>query len=959
MPCRLLVYLAANRDRVVPKTELAREVWGSLSIDEASLHQAIRKARRAVGDDGRKQAVIETVARRGYRFAAKIENDATAPDRAGAVHVPYVGRRPLLDALAGHVAALSEGRGALVLLEGEAGVGKTRTVDELMAFAARAGVPAVRGGANPPAGAPPFWAWNEALRTLSKIRPMTTLREAVPHLFQWPPAPSAEEAEPERFRDLRRLASGLHELARSGPLVIVLEDLHAAGFSTWEMVEYVASHPGSAPLMLLATYRPAAIASSDAWHPIERRIVESGLGRHHPIPPLGEIETAYLVEQSAGRPIPGGALQDLHRHTLGIPFYAVQLAESLGAETDADNSEPWRERIERSAVDLLRGRLSRLSDAARSVISLASVFGPAFDAYDLQRLAHGHALGDALHEAAALHLVRRSPSDDDVHQFAHALVRDALYFDFMTRDESGCRAAHLAVARILGPDDPTAIAHHLCAAGRLAGSTAIAEGVARAARASASAGDLEGAVALYDDAIRSLDAFVPHDDPDRLEMLIASGELGVRSTRPDRARALLTEAIGIARTSGRGDLLARGVLARVHRTEIVGLADPETIGLLKEAIDALGEGAEGVSARLHSRLAIELRYAPDGRAEATQEIDVALSLAHEAADPRAIAGVLEDASLVRWSVADPEAWLELNEAIVAAAREAGDTELLFQGVKGLATAHLELGDRPAFEREMGRCEEIAEAHPSPFLRAVVAGLRGTRAFLDADLPAAERFALEGASAGLDAITPLAAGQLYYHRLESGRLAETEGALRSFAAESPGVAIWPIALARCLVATHRTDEARDALRRLGELDAIPKDRNWLPAIALFAESAVIARDHELARSARSALEPYARVNVVMGNGSLFAGQTTHYLGMLCGLLGDLGHAETYLDHALEMHRAMSAESWCLRTQAEQLHVAAAASERGRDREEAAAAVIDRAEDLDLVECAARARAAIGS
>jgi hypothetical protein len=465
-------------------------------------------------------------------------------------------------------------------------------------------------------------------------------------------------------------------------------------------------------------------------------------------------------------------------------------------------------------------------------------------------------------------------------------------------------------------------------------------------------------VALYDTAIRSMDAFSPRDDPDRLEMMIAAGELGVRSTQPDEARTRLDEAIEIARAHARGDLLARAVLARVYRTEIVGLADEATIDLLGEAIEALGEVAAGLSARLHSRLAIELRYAPDGQAAAAQEIDEALSIARQIDDPRALAGALEDASLVRWSVEAPEAWLELNEAIVAASREAGDTELLFQGVKGIATAHLELGDRAAFEREAARCEEIAETHPSPFLRAVVAGLRGTRAFLDGDLAAAERFALEGASAGLDSVTPLAAGQLYYHRLETGRLSETEEALQSFARASPGVAIWPIALARSMVATHRNDEAREALRSLGRLDTVPKDRNWLPAIALFAESAVLAKDHELARRARSALEPYASVNVVMGNGSLFAGQTAHYLGMLCALLGDFAEAEAYLDRALEMHRAMRAETWCLRTRSEQLHLAASAAKGGIDSK-AAMAIFHRAEELGLRECATRARAAVES
>ena len=144
--------------------------------------------------------------------------------------------------------------------------------------------------------------------------------------------------------------------------------------------------------------------------------------------------------------------------------------------------------------------------------------------------------------------------------------------------------------------------------------------------------------------------------------------------------------------------------------------------------------------------------------------------------------------------------------------------------------------------------------------------------------------------------------------------------------------------------------------MGRLATIPKDRNWLSAVALFAESAVLLGDRDAMREAREALAPHARVNVVMGNGSLFAGQTAHYLGMLCTALGERREAKAYFDRALRMHRAMRSEPWCLRTQAEQLHLAASEADAPPDPS-AAASTIERAEALGMVSCADRARAAI--
>ena len=178
-PLALLGYLAANRDRAVPKQELRKQVWPDVFVSEAALASALKDLRRALGDDGARQSVIRTLRRRGYRFVAKLDEPpseraraAEARARATALELPkappFVARGRELRALTSAVVQAGRGRPRVVLISGEAGSGKTRLLEQLLAHpvCARvrdrgralsrrrlAAVPAVRGSARrSPAG---------------------------------------------------------------------------------------------------------------------------------------------------------------------------------------------------------------------------------------------------------------------------------------------------------------------------------------------------------------------------------------------------------------------------------------------------------------------------------------------------------------------------------------------------------------------------------------------------------------------------------------------------------------------------------------------------------------------------------------------------------------------------------------------------------------------------------------
>jgi tetratricopeptide (TPR) repeat protein len=175
----------------------------------------------------------------------------------------------------------------------------------------------------------------------------------------------------------------------------------------------------------------------------------------------------------------------------------------------------------------------------------------------------------------------------------------------------------------------------------------------------------------------------------------------------------------------------------------------------------------------------------------------------------------------------------------------------------------------------------------------------------------EARALEVLRTGIPGLTPLASVQLFYHRLELDRLGELEAATRSLAESLPGVTGWRFAIVRVLASMGRLDEAIEEIRRVGRIDDLPRDRNWLPAMALYAEVLPALRDDVAAAAHFERLRPYARVNVVLGNGSLFYGNNAYFLGLLATSLERWDEAEQMFDAAEAMHTQLASRPWILR------------------------------------------------
>jgi len=502
---------------------------------------------------------------------------------------PLVGRERELAALRNALAAVLAGRGSLVLIGGEAGIGKTALAEVLAQKAVGRGALVLVGRCYDLTETPPYGPWVEALAQAPRDDASAD-----------PPDLGGSNGAPSQAALFTAARDFLATLATRRPLVVLLDDLHWADPASLDLLRFLGRQLADLPLLLLATYRADELTRRHPLYALlpvlereahARRLdlrrfdaegVRALVAAQHALP---EADAARLVTWLLGR-------------AEGNAFFTAQLLRALEDEGALAWGNAGWALGNLAAVGLpaplrqvLDARLGRLGEEAQRQLALAAVIGQEVPLALWATVAETDEDGllDTIERAVDARLLAESPDGQSV-CFVHALIREALYDRTLATRR---RRAHRRVGEALGsptgpasgPPDPDAVAYHFQRAGDARALEWLIAAGERAQRAYA----WDTATAHYEAALALLGA--GEGEVGRRILLLRRLAQASFGRAPDRGVALLEEATRLAADLGDGGLAA------VLRCEL-GMVRGGSVraGAVRRSTRELAEGVAALAA---------------------------------------------------------------------------------------------------------------------------------------------------------------------------------------------------------------------------------------------------------------------------------------------------------------------------------------------------------------------------
>ena len=385
---------------------------------------------------------------------AKIEEPSLeAPAENPLYRRVFVGRESELKQLQSAFDGAISGQGALMMVMGEPGIGKTALCEQLATYVTLRGGQTLVGHCYEKGSLSlPYLAFVEALRSYVLSREVRDLREELGSgaadvariiseirerlKVRLRPQRNPEE---ERYRLLQAVSEFLRNAANVRPMLVVLEDLHDADKGTLDMLTHVSRNLAGARLLIVGTYRDVEV---DRSHPLSAALAElrrvSTYGRVL-LRGLNADEVRRMLESISRQSVPWGLAEVVHRQTEGNPLFVQEVVRYVSEEGLITRKEgrwrltrdtPLEMSIPEGLRDVIGKRLSLLSPECNQLLSVASVIGREFALETLKAVAgiNEDVYANSLKEAVRLSVLEERSQRGLVHyRFTHAFFRQILY----------------------------------------------------------------------------------------------------------------------------------------------------------------------------------------------------------------------------------------------------------------------------------------------------------------------------------------------------------------------------------------------------------------------------------------------------------------------------------------------------------------------------------------------------
>lgn len=568
------------------------------------------------------------------------------PKQAAGPRVSLIGREQERAELLRLLDAALGGRGSLVLIGGEPGIGKTHLARAIRADAAGRGCFAVSGHCYEMEGAPPYVPFIEMLEYGARAFPRETFRyalgDAAPEIARLMPElrriytdiPPPIELPPEQRR--RFMFNAYREFVERAatvtPLIAVFEDLHWADEPTLLLLQHLAQTVASQPVLMIGTYRDLEVDATSPFARTLETLVKEKLAMRIPLRPLRVSDVEALLRALSGTTPPTSIARFVFAETEGNPFFVEEVFRYLAEQGKLfDERGAWRTglrpdqlRVPESVRLVIGRRLERLGGEARRILTTAAIVGRSFSLRVLEHLesARPDAALDAVEEAERAHLVEaESQGRETRYRFVHELIRQMLVeaLSLPRRQRMHARIAD-SIERIYTANidaHAPALAYHLYQAGIASDAEKACTWLTRAAQQANAAAAFEDALAHLDTAL----SLIEGEQSTRVAELYAERATVLRSlARMEDAMAAFERALALFEANAEAERFAEtciplaGILLWTVRPD-------EAREICRRGLELLGE--------IMSPIRIFLMYGMAQGAVLANDIDSGIAIFNE------------------------------------------------------------------------------------------------------------------------------------------------------------------------------------------------------------------------------------------------------------------------------------------------------------------------------------------
>lgn len=936
----LLRYLIEHQDRVVTKYELLDKLWVGEHVNESTIPWYISNLRKTLEQKRGDRYPVETVHGRGYRFKSEIqiiEKDAQESEyyslRPTGIDIePFVGREEIMGHLIGAIDSIVAGRGKILVLRGEAGIGKTRCATELSNHIDDRKVGVWMGRCQETLGQPSFWPWIQILRNAAgELRGDSSLKPEITRLLSFL-VPSHQEAsgskpsdipqsKTDRFWLYDRLHGFLRGSSASDPRILIIDDIHWADEASLEFLSFIAPDVGSLRILFLLTLREYEEMGSRAGH--LHRLLR--YAEQIPLTGLSQDNVDQYISQSGKFEITEDLTRAFYTKTGGNPLFMHETFRWLLSTCSKSKKELTVVDLQNLNVpdvikELLVRRLDTVDPETRRVLDLASVIGRQFDLGLISQTLEQDRLSlvAALDQATDMGLVTKESALS--FRFSHDYITEVAYemLPGATRAEYHKR---IAEALLNKPDRDAIIgkvAFHLHKALPLSDIELTISCAKKAAILSASIYAHGDAATFYR---MALDAMTFSSVPDprvQAELMFLLSQQERYSGDVEQSIKTVEETLRLARNYAYFDIVVNiAFLSRVTFLTAY-LPEPVILEAMEEAVERVPEENKALRSQLLSKLALMHPYSVD-MSLCKKYSEQAVQLAKEIGHRKSIRIAL-NATLYSLSGPDDiDAMLQTADQIIDMNRQRDSSYHSGEALLARIICFIHRGDMAEAERAIEAygmlIKRLQRSEGVWLYHRLLAQIDLHQGKLEKAEVSFTELLQRGRSIGIyyaDVIHVMQKGHVLRARQDSADKLSTycPTTLEMHRA-------WPLSLSEVVglvVQMGFPELCRNDYTNLvaEEFENIPRNFIWLNSMANLARAAVAYDDLPRIRKLYELLSPYADFNTPDGI-FLSEGSVAHFLGMLAAKLKLNEKVIFYFEQAIEANRRMKAYPHLVRSQ----------------------------------------------